>query len=246
MAGLLDGRFVPVTASIGLLERRIGEVVEPFTELVRQRAMDWQVSPPPVVERHPVDGSLADALRAILPLNSGEPHRRLLLPTAGPWTAFFDSGWRWGDPAPFAAHLATVLRCRSLVLRAIEPYVDASGRPFPGPRELRELTLRGPERTDWLNVIRSVSVVDGDEGWRFESQGTRLPFEDTDRYGDPVIGARLTFHQLDRYARALGAQPFDPGWYLPPNAGPGALIEVHGLPGREYSLEEARAQWLEP
>jgi hypothetical protein len=74
-------------------------------------------------------------------------------------------------------------------------------------------SLYGPDPTDWLNRIRTISVANDVGGWRFNSQGQVQPFEQTQRYLKRKIVDRFTIEMLRDYCFALGIDAFNAGFY---------------------------------
>jgi hypothetical protein len=64
-----------------------------------------------------VEGDLAALLSALLPLSRAHS-RHLFLPTAGPWTAYFDNGWQGADAAGAMHLLGRELEARTVVATA--------------------------------------------------------------------------------------------------------------------------------
>lgn len=52
--------------------------------------------------------------------------------------------------------------------------------------------------------VRRVHAWKEDDGWHFVNRGIPLPFEDTSRYSQRLIGERLTLAILDEMSAKLG------------------------------------------
>lgn len=126
----------------------------------------------------------------------------------------------------------------TVVLHAGEPCTGTDtqrlgqvGDAMPGPVDLDgralPLELYGPEPTHFLNHIRSISLTEDDGRWRFDTDGTVQPFEDTERYSARKVVDRFTESMLVEYCSALGLQSFDPAFYRPGDA---VLVERIGPP----------------
>ena len=104
-----------------------------------------------------------------------------------------------------------------------------------------KFTQFAPEKREFLNIDRSVSVANDVHGWKFHSMGQVQDFEQVDRYTASRIADRLTAEMLERYCQALGIDLFDEGFYC----GPGVVTHARPwfLPRlATKSLAEARRQ----
>jgi hypothetical protein len=104
-----------------------------------------------------------------------------------------------------------------------------------------KFTLFAPEQRDFLNVERSVSVINDVGGWEFNAIGTLQEFEHAEHYTARRIADRLTPEMLEEYCRALGIRLFDEDFY-----GRAGVI-THAYPWflprlASMTLAEARAQ----
>ena len=103
----------------------------------------------------------------------------------------------------------------------------------------------GPEKTHFLNYVRSIAALNDGGRWTFEESGTPFPFEETGLYRARRIKDRFTLDMLKHHLAALGLRPFEEDFYLPDDH-PAQLIELDGWrpPGlKEFSLAEARARY---
>jgi hypothetical protein len=188
----------------------------------------------PVFDVEVVEGGLEDALQALLPLTI-EHARVLFVPTAGPWTAYFDNGSRGPDAFPPMSYLARRLRTRSLRVVAVPP---GEGRYAASIFELYV-----PEDREWLNVERAISAMQDGDRWRFETIGEPLPFEDLERYTARRVRDRFPHELLDRYLQELGLRPFDEAFYMPD--GRAFLLQSrrpHVATLETATLDQARAE----
>ncbi|MDQ1292322.1 MAG: hypothetical protein QG608_200 [Actinomycetota bacterium] len=95
--------------------------------------------------------------------------------------------------------------------------------------------------TDFLNYVRTVSVVRDGDRWRFDANGTVQDFEDVGAYKRRSVAARFTGSMLVEYAAALGLQPFE-GEFFP---GPSVLVRNPAVPppgALVCSLQDAQQQ----
>lgn len=241
---LMNDECAPITSTIGFLETTLETAVQSFWDW--QQRLRQQRADGLVLEDRRVSGTLGQVLQTLLPLNSHEPLRYLWVPTGSPWVAFFDSSWRGTDPSSVVSFLATQIPCRGLTVSAIPNTIRRGDGSRRGRYGALSLTLYAPHKTDWLNVIRSIGVMNDGGEWKFVNRGTPLPFERTTSYQSQVIQQRLGFDQLQDYLHALGLSPFEEDFYLPPGNDEAVLIEKKGPVSpfvTEYSLEQARADF---
>lgn len=238
---LFDNRLFPMTRELAFLEAPYQAVVDMFSAWHR-RLDEWRGVEP--IAR-PVAGNLESALLHLPPLTTVEHRRYIFVPTASPWTAYFDNGHRGPDPAPPVSYLAKGLETRWIRVVADVRPSGSAGKP---PR-VRELILEyhgpdarfGPDPTD----KRILDLTAGGRGrWHFRQIGVPLPFERIERYDAHRAADRFDFALMAEYLLALGLRPFDEAFYMPD--GIAQLVEKVGprYPNDiDWSLEEAQQFW---
>lgn len=235
---LFDGRLAPITSEMGFLEAPPAAAVQTFVDWQRPIHEPLGVS----LTDGPVAGGLEEVLLSLLPLTNVVRRRHLFVPTAGPWVAYFDNGHRGTDAFSAVSYLAQHLGCRGLRVAAVPDTIEGEFKGARGEYGAVVMEVYGPDRTDVLNYVRSVAVVNDGGRWDFSQSGTPFPFEDVKQYGARRVKDRFTFEMLGRYLSELGLSPFDEGFYLPGSADPARLVVKHGpAPARmrEYTLAEA-------
>jgi hypothetical protein len=236
---LLGGRLAPITSTVGFLEAPPEDAVRAFADWQRRVHEPLGIS----VTQRPVAGGLAEVLLSLLPLTSVVRRRSLFVPTAGPWVAFFDNGHQGTDAFSVMSYLAERLRCRGMRVTAVPDTIEGEFRGARGEYGGLVWEVYGPERTHFLNYLRSISLVNDGGNWDFSQGGTPFPFEDVGRYSARRKLDRFTFEMLERYLSEMSLSPFDEEFYLPDSAGPAQLVEKHGPAPpamREFTLLEAR------
>lgn len=227
---LLDDAYAPITSRIGFLRAPLDEAAEGL------RA--WRAEIHGSARAEPVSGGLVAALARLEPLTGGVRPRELLVATADPgWTAVFDNGVPGGDQTTTVGFLARRLRVQGVVVLSILDRPASAGVPdrFGG----RQLELFAPVATEFLNYLRTISVVRDRNRWRFDANGTVQDFEDEAAYARRTIADRFTPEMLVAYAAALGLRPFDADFY----AGPAVLVTNPAVPppgAAVVTLAEAR------
>lgn len=157
-------------------------------------------------------GSLRDHVSKLEPLTGGVRPRELAAATANPdWTAVFDCGVQGGDPSSTLGYLPRAFQVQAAVVVSIP---DSPGGP-ERPRRFgaRQFGLFSPISTDFLNCIRTLSLVRDGERWRFDAIGTTQDFEHVDAYKRGRITDRFTSEIFVEYAAALGLNPFDESFF---------------------------------
>jgi hypothetical protein len=229
MDQLLNGRLTPITREVGFVRTDGMRLVEWFLA-ARQDEPDQNY------RQRTVHGKLEELLLALLPLTTRQHRRFTFVPTRGEWTAFFSNGWRGTDAFITVSRAAEALSCESL--RVVYRPDVGQGKTA---RAARVFELFGPQRTDWLNSVRSIAVANDGGRWTFEMEGEPLPFEATENYTAKRVSDRLTPEMLKSYCAALGIQAFEEDYYAPEHVA--TLIELTGAAPvgvRECSLEEAQ------
>ena len=230
--GLLDHALAPLTFNWGFLDASV--------EAVSDRYARWQRMILHRVKIAAIDLPLAAALRQLEPLDRGS-QRVLFLSTHGPWTACFDNGVSGGNPATIVGELSRQLRCRGVACSCIPNTLTRDDARKRGTWGAVKFTLFGPEPREFLNVERSVSVINDVRGWEFKTIGTLQDFETPDRYAARSVADRFTPDMLDAYCRAVGIRLFDENFY----GGTGVITHAYPwfLPkAPSMTLAEARAQ----
>jgi hypothetical protein len=227
MPYLLDNRLAPITSSWSFLEAPLDDVVRSYAR--------WQRMILHRVRVTRLELGLEDALRRLEPLDLA-CSRVLFQSTRSGWTAVFGNS-AIGNRPPVVAYLSERMGRRGLDCVAI-PNMRKRGQPR-GMWGSVELTLYAASRTGANNRERSIRVSNDVRGWEFYSAGTPQPFEEPSQYAQSRTADRFTTEMLERYARSLGLEVFNPAFYC----GPGFLTRsapwFFGAP-RPMTLAEAR------
>jgi hypothetical protein len=206
---LLDDRFYPVTAEVGVVAAGPEAVASALADWLTETQRDkrWRADPAPA-------SSLEAALGALVPLQRVMPSRYLVVPAKG-WSVLFVNSWRVsalagevgavvgraGVPGFVAGYTTDQPRVGRSGLRRyahcrLEVFEPVGGRRFGVPR-------------------RRVEVLHDGDRWRFASAGDPLPCEDVTRYGHRVVSRRFGAEQLEACCAFLGLDPFDETAYQP-------------------------------
>ena len=215
MKYLLDNTLAPLTFAWGFIEAPLDTVNDAYRRWHRKILHRVRVTR--------FNLPLAEALKQLDPLDRGS-QRVLFMSTRSDWTACFDNGVRGGNPSTFVGELARQLKCRGVAVGCIPNTLSRRDGAKPGTWGTLKFTLFAPEERDFLNIERSVSIINDVGGWEFNSIGTVQAFEHVDHYAARRIADRLTSGMLEDYCRALGIDLFDENFY----GGPGVL--THSYP----------------
>jgi hypothetical protein len=211
MRTLLSERYAPITSTIGFLRTRPSDAV---AELGRWHGEGGDtVDPPREV------GDFPDALLSLQPLVLPYLRRELFVPTAGPWTAYFNCAANGTDAGPAIAVLAQRLECEGLVVTC---QLGAVMFTVADPKAVH------PPR-------RAVVAMDDGGRWIFETSGEPLPFEELDRYRTRRVRDRFTSDMLERYCQALDVDVFNGEFYRGP-----AVLVSHTPPTETFAQNQAR------
>jgi hypothetical protein len=208
MKALLENRFAPITFTWGFVESPFAEFSEAFVHW--QDRLDAKFGTR--TERKEFQAPLSESLLALEPLTT-PLDRYLLTETRSGWSAIFANGLRTNDVHSPISHLPTVLGCRGLEIACVP---DRSERADKGGIQIYgavKFALYGPNKTDWLNRIRSISVTNDVSGWEFDANGEVQHYEQIENYGKRKIADRFTPEMLEAYCSALGIELFNPDFY---------------------------------
>ena len=236
---LLNDSYAPMTSEIGFLRCTAQAAAEAYvkwqTPIQAARGVGLQVKAR--------SGPLSDHLQSQLPLTSVERRRSLFLPTAGPWTAYFDNGWRGPDAFSVVSHLARTIGCRGARAAFVEHAQRQETGRLPGRPGAVIFETYAATDTDFLNTERSVALVFEGGKWDFSKAGKLLPFEDAAAYEQRQVRLRFDLAMLQRYLHAIDIEAFDDSFY--PADKPGYLVSKNGPSSpamKEHSLASVRAQ----
>lgn len=222
--------FAPVTSAMGFLRAPL--------DVVADGLVAWRREIHGSVQSERLPGGLRDHVSNLEPLTGGVYPRELVVVTANPeWTAVFDCGVEGGDPSTTVGYLARTLPVQGVVVVSIPDVPPAAGRPQRFGA--RQFEMFAPIPTDFLNYVRTVSVVRDGDRWRFDANGTVQDFEDVGAYKRRRVAERFTSTMLVDYAAALGLKPFERGFF----PGPSVLVRNPAVPpagGLVLSLEDAQ------
>ena len=174
----------------------------------------------------------------LLPLTSVQITRQLLIRYANGWVAIFNNARR-GTNTSATGYLAEVLKTFAVAIGTVPEFCgqDKNARlPHAGALSF---TLFGPDPTDFLNRVRSISLANEDGNWSFETEGIPLPFENELSYKSKKIRDRFNIELLTKYLLRMGIMAFEESFYL---TSPAILLERSGSLNpltKNYSIEEA-------
>jgi hypothetical protein len=236
---LLEDRWAPVTSEMGFLELGAEQAAQAFAIWERGLMTPRGI----VVEVLPVTGTLEQVLSRLLPLTSGETQRHLFIPTRSAWTAYVENGWTGTDAASPMRSMARRLSIRCLRVVAVPHTL----RGDHGRYGAVMLGVYGPKQPEKLtSTVRALAAANDGGRWVFEQSGEPFPFEQVEKYQERRVRDRFTFEMLKDYLHHLGLAPFEEDFYMPPGSH-AWLIQKTGpftTPGREHTLEEARAAYV--
>lgn len=234
MKALLDNRLAPITFTWGFVESPFAQFSEAF--ILWQNELDAKFGTR--TEGKNFRAPLSQSLLALDPLTT-PLDRYLLTETRSGWSTIFANGLRTNDVHSPVSYLPTALGCRGLEIACVP---DRSNLASKGGIQIYgavKFALYGPNKTDWLNRIRSISLANDVSGWEFAAQGEVQAFEQTENYKKPNSIDRFTPEMLEFYCAALGIELFNADFY-----GEQSLL-VHtkraGSRGPTMSIAEARS-----
>lgn len=226
MQSLLNDTYYPITSSIAFLEADLETVCTEFLNWQKKIISDSGSGY--TLEKKLITGNLQNALSSLLPLNTHEPRRHLFLPTQSRWVAYFNNFVLGTDAVSVVGILPTYIKCRSLLVQAVQDSGPANGDNMKRRYGATVFDLHGPVIENYQNTIRKISLINEGKKWVFYQKGDPLPFESVSHYDEKEIKKRFSFDLLHTYASALGLDPFNEDFYLPPGEPTAVLIEKLG------------------
>jgi hypothetical protein len=231
---LLDNSFAPVTFDIGFIDVETGDVARKFIEWQELIQKKRGVS----LASRRISGELADILRVLEPLTSIERRRHLFVPTNSNWSAYFDNGWRGGDPASVIATLCELHGHRGVRASCV-PHKPS--KVNGGSQGSVVLEVYGPKGLPILNTERSIFAAYNGSKWEFGTHGKPLPFENIAAYEAKRVRDRFTPELLQKYLGELGIDAFNLEYYCADKGTPAVLVEKRGpiaTGAKTYGIEE--------
>jgi hypothetical protein len=220
MLTITNGLFSPITLSAGFLRQPLDDV--------RDALETWHRELRTVVTSRPA-GRFPESLRQLEPLVSGSIPRELLV-IHGEWTAYFNNSLRGTDAVTAISVLSRRLNCAGVEIIS-DPGSTSRHVGGSGSARAVQFELFGPLDTDFLNCVRTISVVEESGGWHFTASGTVQDFEDTSAYSKRLVRDRFTSEMLEKYCQALEIDPFTDAAYgdsvvisSNPRGAPGQLV----------------------
>lgn len=234
---LFGGLLAPMTSEVGFLECSL----QVASDYLKSWSGRLQASRGGGLDIQDILSTRLDlALNRLLPLTSVERRRTLLLTTSSRWCAYFDNGWRGADAYSTVSHMAEAIGCRGVRASYVPHELDQESGVGKGRYGSVVFEIYGPEKTDFVNTVRSVAVVYDGKKWVFSESGVVQDFEQPEIYLQRSVRSRFTVEMLQGYLASLGINAFDDGFY---GVDGGLLFEKTGpvAPNlKEYGLAEAR------
>lgn len=256
---LLDDRYAPITSSAGFLEAPLEHVAAVLARWHRTLHYTLINGPLPT-SLDPVVLALApdvpdpegyltvthlnerfpEVLHRLEPLQAPGRGRELLVSTRSAWTAYFENSIGGTDAFGPISFLSQGLKCRGLIVTCVPHTLKRKESASAGRYGAVQFELYGPERTEWLNLVRGVSAMNDGGPWRFDAIGTVQPFERSEQYTARRVRDRFTPEMLEGYCQAVGVDYFAPEFY----GAESVLMEPHPAwkPTRIESLAQVQRQ----
>ena len=236
MKALLDNRLAPVTFTWGFVERPFSSVSEPFIQW--QTDLDAKFGTR--TELRSFRAPLSESLLRLEPLTTPQD-RYLLAATPSGWSAIFANGLRTNDVQGPASYLPTILRCHGLEIACVPDRSARAGTDGIQIYGALKFALYGPDKRDWGNTVRSISLTNDVGGWRFATEGEVQPYEQVENYRRRKVVDRFSAELLDAYCSALGIDLFSPGFYGEQCVLSHTKNRAPGTQGPAMSIADARA-----
>jgi hypothetical protein len=235
MHSLLNNEFAPLTFRFGFIETSFPALCDAFTQWHKNLDEKFGL----LTEFKTFVAPLSSAFSTLEPLTT-PLDRYLLVETRSNWTAIFANGLRGNDVGSPVSYLPSILKCRGLEVGHAPDLSHTHGINAIRKWGHTLFALYGPEKTDWLNRIRYLSVWNDVGGWEFSSEGEVQSFEEPKQYNARKIKDRFSPDMLEQYCRALGIELNDNEFYGPRNCA--ARITGRKTAGHlSMSIAEARS-----
>ncbi|NMR21638.1 hypothetical protein [Cellulomonas fimi] len=202
---LLGGRLLPLTRTIVFVEREAEAFVEMFMGWRGARITE-RTGCAPVVST--IEGSLEDALHALLPVVTAMSSKYLVVPTVNGWSAFIENLWTGTEGNLMAGAMATHGMRAASISEAPHTYRASTNLGWWGQRTV---TVAVPDRDQphgqsaWTVGVRTT-----DSGrWEVAEPATAPPFPDPTERSVRKVADRFTHEHLLQVAAWFGLRPTD-------------------------------------
>lgn len=212
----LSDKLFPIGSEIGFLKCDVDIAVKYFinwqNQIQRDRKLEFTVQPLQA-------DSTESVLLKLLPLTNVERRRMIFIDCKNGWTAYVDNGWRGSDVYSVVSFLSETIGCSGVRSCYIPhtPNIEQYGTVI--------FELYSAERTDFINILRSVAVSFDGYKWSFSSAGELLDFESSSNFESKLIKNKFTRDMLKQYLGELGIDAFDESFFNPHRA---FLVEKKG------------------
>lgn len=194
--------YMPTTFSVGFLECKPDVFVDAYVNWRSRHGYNPRV--------RQVD-SIESGIRTLDPLST-PPDRFLIAGTLSRWSAYLDNGVNGSDPFSPIGHLAQVIQCQGVLLTC-SPHIVIGGKVTS--YYAVKFEIYGPQKTEWLNLVRGICVYNDGGPWKFYEKGKQMEFEDPSQYDKFNLMERFTPETMNTYCNSLGIYPFKPEFYGP-------------------------------
>ncbi|GGL05298.1 hypothetical protein GCM10007382_26510 [Salinibacterium xinjiangense] len=227
---LLEGEWLPVTSTILFIHAPVEHCVETLVSGVRGVHVRREFGKPLVPET--VSGSLPALLANLVPLDSSQDRRNLLLATAdASWTAMFGSNWRGFDPHSAMSWFGAA-RIETVAISGIpNAYESALDKGFYGERKIESYEI--PSEGEPVGQSLGVRMSEPRK-WELVSPSASFRVGNVWNPAAKRITDRFTHDHLSEMANRYGLRPFDADFFAP--EGSGVLVSRTDAPQPDESL----------
>jgi len=211
MKFLLDNEFAPLTFKWGFLKVPLETAASAFKSWNRKILRS--------VKAQKINASLSEALTQLDPLGRD---RVLFLSTQSEWISYFEDTVLGASPATVVGYLSQHLKCWGVACGCIPNTITRTETGEKGTWGAVQFGLYAPANRSFLNIERSISLINDIDGWEFNTLGTVQSFERVERYQERKKASRFTSEMLEEYCHALGIDLFSESFY----GGPGFVISA--------------------
>jgi hypothetical protein len=213
-------KYAPVTTSFSIIGTHLDMVLDFWIGWHRSiwQRNDWKM---PLI---PIQGSFSDKLDALLPLDR---QARLLTETADGRLAVFCnfSQTNGSTDADYLAH--------SFKLEKIDFTLAKDGNNGAisgiGSTQMNWVDYNSDVIDGWRYTRSRYIAAHKESRWEWHESGTPFPWEETEAYTAKRIKDRLTPEMVERYAKHMGIDLFDPDYY----SGRAVIVRIAPLPAAD-------------
>jgi hypothetical protein len=213
-------KYAPVTTKFTVLRTGLDRVYNFWIEWHRR---NWEVNGFKLEIQH-FEGALSNKLDAMLPLDNKQI---LLTETKDGRLAIFENS-SVGSGSTDANYLANSFKLEKINFTFVHDGMAGKLKRI-GSTQFYWVDYDSEVVNGWRYTRSRYIAAHKESRWEWDEHGTPFPWEETEAYSAKRIKDRLTPEMVERYAKHMGIDLFDPDYY----SGRGVIVRLGPPPAAD-------------